>query len=84
AAKSTDPQKVAMALEGMEYTRLDGTKVKMRASDHQIQMPLNISVHTNEDITWDYDNSGYGTHVESTIPADKVELPTSCKMERPS
>lgn len=82
-AKSVDPIKVAKALEGMNYTRLDGTKLTMRASDHQIQMPLNISVHTNEGITWDYDKSGYGMRVESTIPTDKTTLPTTCKMQRP-
>ena len=82
-AGSADTFKVAMALEGLEHTTLDGDKLTMRGSDHQLQMPLNISVHTNENIKWDYDKSGFGTYVESTISAEDASLPTTCKMVRP-
>ncbi len=83
-AQSLDSVKVAKAMEGMEITTLYGVKMKMRADDHQMLLPLNITVHTNEDIKWDFDKSGWGTHVTATIPAEKVTLPTSCKMDRPS
>lgn len=83
-AKSLDPVAIGKAMEGMEITTLYGAKMTMRADDHQMQMPLNITVHTNDGVKWDFDKSGWGTRVLSTIPAEKVTLPTSCKMERPS
>jgi len=82
-AKSTKPIKVAMAMEGMKFTTLAGDDLVMRASDHQLQMPLNIEVHTDEGIKWDYDKSGFGTRVERTISRANTTLPTTCKMVRP-
>jgi branched-chain amino acid transport system substrate-binding protein len=82
-AKSTDPAKVAAALEGMAYTTFWGDVVKMRASDHQLQMPVRIFVHTNKDIEFDMDKSGFGLLTESTVSAEKASTPTTCKMQRP-
>jgi len=82
-AGSTDPAKVAAALEGMSYTSLWGDKVTMRASDHQLQMPVRIQVHTNKGIEFDFDNSGYGLRNESTVSAKNASTPTTCKMKRP-
>ena len=82
-AGSADPFKVAMALEGATLTTLDGDDMVMRGSDHQLLMPLNISVHTDENIKHDYDKSGFGTYVESTASRAETTLPTSCKMVRP-
>ncbi len=83
-AGSTDPFKVATALEGMEYTTYWGDKDTMRASDHQLQMPLRISVHTDKDIVQDSDNSGYGLLTEATIPPEVNTVETTCKMKRPT
>ena len=82
-AKTTDADKVAAALEGAEYTTLNGDRVVMRKADHQLQMPIYISVHTDKNIVFDYDNSGFGLVNESRVELDKATLPTSCKMERP-
>ncbi|MFK7964195.1 MAG: branched-chain amino acid ABC transporter substrate-binding protein [Burkholderiaceae bacterium] len=82
-AGSTEPLKVAMALEGMEHTSMWGDKLMMRKSDHQIQLPLRISVHTDKDVVQDGDNSGFGLVTEATIPADVVSTETTCKMKRP-
>jgi len=82
-AKSTDPAKVAAALEGMSYTTIWGDVVTMRASDHQLQMPIRIFVHTNKGIQSDLDNSGYGLLTESTVSAHVASTPTTCKMQRP-
>ena len=82
-AKSTDPAKVAAALEGMTYTTYWGDIVTMRASDHQLQMPIRIAVHTNKGIEFDLDNSGYGLLTESTVSAHTASTPTTCKMQRP-
>ena len=82
-AKTADVDKVAAALEGAEYTTLNGDRVVMRKADHQLQMPIYISVHTDKNIVIDYDNSGFGLVNESRVELDKATLPTSCKMERP-
>jgi branched-chain amino acid transport system substrate-binding protein len=82
-AGSTDPAKVAAALEGMTYKTLWGDVVTMRASDHQLQMPVRIFVHTNKGIEFDLDNSGYGLRTESTVSAENASTPTTCKMKRP-
>ena len=82
-AGSTDPAKVAAALEGMHYTTLWGDKVMMRASDHQLQMPVRIQVQTDKHIEFDFDNSGLGLLNESTVSAKNASTPTTCKMKRP-
>ena len=42
-AKSTDPKKVAYALEGMTYPSPLG-EVEMRSTDHQLQAPFYLGV----------------------------------------
>ena len=42
-AKSTDPVKVAAALEGIKVTSFNG-EVEMRKADHQLQQPLYMTV----------------------------------------
>lgn len=84
-AGSTDVVAVAKALEGMDYTTIQGDKVHMRAEDHQLIQPITISVHTDENIVLDADNSGYGLVTERTISAEDSDIPpTGCSMERPS
>jgi len=83
-SKSTDPAKVAAALEGMEHKTYWGDVVKMRKSDHQLQMPIRIFVHTDKNIEFDYDNSGFGLANESTVTSMEASTPTTCKMKRPS
>ena len=84
-AGTTDVDKVAAALEGLEFTTLGGDQVVMRREDHQLQMPIYISVHTNKDIKYDLDNSGFGLRLENKIDREKATLPpVGCKMQRPS
>jgi len=83
-AGSAKPIKVAAALEGMEHKAFWGDTVTMRASDHQLQMPIRILVHTDKGIEFDGDNSGFGLLNESTVTAAEASTPTSCKMKRPS
>ncbi|MDF2368362.1 branched-chain amino acid ABC transporter substrate-binding protein [Sneathiella sp.] len=84
-AGSTDVVAVAKQLEGMEYTTMQGDKVYMRAEDHQLIQPVYISVHTDENVVLDADNSGYGLVTETTVSAEDAAIPPlGCKMERPS
>jgi branched-chain amino acid transport system substrate-binding protein len=82
-AGSDDPYKIALALEGMEHTTLAGDKVIMRAEDHQLLMPIQIMVHTDEGIKYDYDGSGFGLYTLSSVPLEKAAIGTTCKMQRP-
>ena len=40
-AKTTDPVKVAAAMEGLKFKSFNG-EVEMRKTDHQLQQPLYI------------------------------------------
>jgi len=83
--KSTDPVKVAAALEGMKVQSLNG-EVEMRKSDHQLQQPLYIAkwVKVNgKDVKYDQENTGYGWKTEALLPTYLATQPTSCQMQRP-
>ena len=82
-ANSVNVDKIAAALEGMEWTNSSGDRVVMRRDDHQLLMPIYISVHTNKNITFDFDNSGFGLLLENKVEMDKATQPTTCKMQRP-
>ena len=82
-AGTVDVDRVAQALEGLEYTNLGGDQVIMRREDHQLQMPIYISVHTNKNIKYDLDASGFGLSLESKVDRDKATQPSTCKMQRP-
>ena len=83
--KSTDPVKVAAALEGMKVQSLNG-EVEMRKADHQLLQPLNIAkwVKVNgKDVKFDQENTGYGWKTEALLPTYIATQPTSCQMKRP-
>lgn len=82
-AGSADPLDVALALEGMEHTSMAGDDIFMRAEDHQLFQPIQISVHTNEGIQFDGDNSGFGLLTEVSVPMDNTIMEHSCRMRRP-
>jgi branched-chain amino acid transport system substrate-binding protein len=83
-AGTVDVDKVAQALEGMEFSTIGGDQVIMRREDHQLQMPIFISVHTNKNIKHDLDASTFGLSLESKVDRDKATQPSTCKMQRPS
>ena len=85
-AKSTDPQKVALALEDMRYAGPTG-EVWMRKDDHQLMTPSYLATYSKVDgkeVKYDLENTGYGFRTTRTISAKDVEIPTTCKMKRPS
>ncbi|MFA7437044.1 branched-chain amino acid ABC transporter substrate-binding protein [Castellaniella sp.] len=82
---SVDPTDVAFALEGMELDNLNG-KIKMRASDHQLQQALYVATwsKTNDTtVQLEQEGTGFGWRTEEVIPASEAELPTICEMKRP-
>jgi branched-chain amino acid transport system substrate-binding protein len=84
-AKSTDPVKVAKALEGIKVDSLNG-EVEMRASDHQALQPLYIAkwVKVNgKDVKYEQEKTGYGWKTMALLPTYLATQPTSCQMVRP-
>jgi len=79
----TDPYQLALAMEDMRVTNMIGEEVWMRGDDHQSFQPLYVSVHTDENVEFDGDNSGYGLVTEFRVPAEDTITESSCKMNRP-
>nr|WP_241673127.1 branched-chain amino acid ABC transporter substrate-binding protein [Lacisediminimonas profundi] len=85
-SKSTDPVKVAFAMEGMKTKSLNGD-IEMRATDHQMLQPLYIATWVktnNKDVRFDQENTGYGWKTDVKVPAYIASQPTSCQMKRPA
>jgi branched-chain amino acid transport system substrate-binding protein len=85
-AKSTDPVKVAKALEGL---KLDGDtgEVLMRADNHQLIQPLFVSTYSKvngKDVKYDIERTGNGFKTDRRIEGKDTMMQTSCKMQRPS
>lgn len=83
--KSTDPVKVAKALEGMKVQSLNG-EVEMRQSDHQALQELVIAKWAKVDgkvVKYEQEKTGYGWKTEAVIPTYVATQPTSCQMQRP-
>jgi len=84
-AKSTDPIKVAKALEGMKYAAFTG-EVTMRADNHQVLQPMYISTLTKAGTSgakYDVERSGMGFRSDGRVEARDTMMPTTCKMQRP-
>lgn len=83
-AKSTDPVKVAAAMEGLKYKTYNG-EVEMRKTDHQLQQPLYLTVWQKADKKFPYspENTGMTLALVKEFPAYIASTPTSCQMKRP-
>ena len=83
-AKSTDPVKVAAALEGLKTKSFNG-EVEMRKTDHQLQQTLYISTWQKVDAKNKYsvENTGYTFAPVKTFEPYVSSTPTSCQMKRP-
>jgi branched-chain amino acid transport system substrate-binding protein len=84
-AKSTDPVKVAAAMEGLKFKSFNG-EVEMRKSDHQLQQPLYITVWQKADAKFPYtlEKTSMTTAPVKEFPSYVSSTPTSCQMKRPS
>jgi branched-chain amino acid transport system substrate-binding protein len=83
-AKSTDPVKVAAAMEGLKFKSFNGD-VEMRKSDHQLQQPLYLTVWQKTDAKYPYspENTGMTLVPVKTFESYVSSTPTSCQMKRP-
>ena len=83
-AKSTDPLKVAAAMEGLKFESFNG-EVEMRKTDHQLQQPLYVTVWQKADKKYPYspENTGMTLAPVKEYPNYVSSTPTSCQMKRP-
>jgi branched-chain amino acid transport system substrate-binding protein len=85
-AGTSEPFSVALQLEKADVS-MGGQRGKMRAQDHQFQQPLVVSVMAKQggaEVPFDVEGSGYGFKTVKQLKASDVELPSSCKMIRPT
>ena len=85
-ARSTDPTKVAFAMEGMTVKGPGAGEETMRKSDHQMQMTLYIATWTKAGgkLKYDVENTGYTFRTDAVLDPYVSSTPTSCQMKRPS
>jgi branched-chain amino acid transport system substrate-binding protein len=83
--KSTDPVKVAAAMEGLKFKSFNG-EVEMRKTDHQLQQPLYITVWQKADAKFPYalEKTIMTTAPVKEFPSYVSSTPTSCQMKRPA
>lgn len=85
-AGSTEPLKVAAAMEGLSVDGLNG-QLTVRAEDHQLQQPFVMASWQKVDgdkVKIDQEKTGHGWRAERTFKAEELALPSTCKMKRPS
>ena len=82
-AGSTDPMKVALAMEDITVIDAAGQKATMRPSDHQAAMTY-YGVSFSKDVKYDSEKTGFGWKTSATIQAADLNQPTTCKMKRPA
>ena len=82
--KSTDPVKVAAALEGMKLKSFNG-EIEVRKTDHQLQQGLYITRWDKAGGKFPYDaeNTGYTMAPVKYYEPYVASTPTSCQMKRP-
>ncbi len=83
--KSTDPVKVAKAMENMKIDTITG-EVTMRADNHQALQAIFVSTFSKangKDVKFDVERTGFGFKTDARIEAKDTVLPTTCKFERP-
>jgi len=77
---------VARALESADV-HFAGWGGRMRAADHQFQQPLVVGLMDRQGtpgVPFDVEGSGYGFRVIRRIAPAQAEMPTNCRMVRPS
>jgi len=84
-AGTTDPLKVAYAMEGITYSGPSGESW-MRTEDHQLIAPiyvLGLAKTGTPGVKHDAEGTGLGWKVEALVEAKDTVPPIRCQMERP-
>jgi branched-chain amino acid transport system substrate-binding protein len=81
-AGSTDPMKVALAMEGIALTDAAGRPATIRPEDHQVLMTYYGAVFS-KGVKYDSEKTGLGWKTTAIVQAAEVGQPTTCKMKRP-
>jgi branched-chain amino acid transport system substrate-binding protein len=87
-AGNTEAGVVSRALSGASFDarNIGGFhSATMRASDHQLQQPVIVSVMDRAGapgVKHDVEGSGFGFRTVRRFEANEIEMPTSCKMPR--
>jgi branched-chain amino acid transport system substrate-binding protein len=84
-AQSTDPMKVALALESMRFAGPTGD-VWMRPEDHQLMMPVFQTVFTRAGqpgVKYDAERTGFGWKTEGKVETMDNLPPVLCRVKRP-
>ena len=84
-ARSDDPMKVALALEGMTHEGPEGM-VQIRAEDHQLVTPLYLAALTRvseSGVPFDTEDTGLGWKTVYKAEGKDFVPPVKCTVERP-
>jgi branched-chain amino acid transport system substrate-binding protein len=76
------PLDVAKAMENLSVN-VGSYQATMRAVDHQVQLPINISV-LSPDARYHSDGTPWGYKILKVYGASDITQPTTCKMKRPT
>ncbi|MFO1320314.1 MAG: branched-chain amino acid ABC transporter substrate-binding protein [Burkholderiales bacterium] len=82
---SSDPVKVAYALEGLDYPGPTG-RSWMRPADHQLMAPIHLMSFAkagSPGVKHDAEGTGFGWKTDALIDAKDTAPPIRCQMERP-
>ncbi len=85
-AKSNDPKVFVEKLRGMKYKNIYGADTYMRAEDHQFFQDMYIEVFTpvTGDMKFDEEGTGWGWKTKAVVKMGDTDVPTTCKMAKPS
>jgi branched-chain amino acid transport system substrate-binding protein len=85
-ANSDEAKSVAAKLEGMKFKTFMGGEGYMRKDDHQFFQDMYIANFgpMPAGAKFDEEKTGWGWKTQGIVKAKDTELPTTCKMDRPS